>query len=164
MYCLLSLGLKKFPFRIMKKIVLVFIAIFGLITSCEDDDFCNKPTTPRMILVFYDNESPEEKKSLPLSVWAENKDSIYKDIVTDSILIPLNTKSTSTKYILSSTNVLDTLDLNYTTLDIFTSEACGFINHFFDFGGESTTNWIKRVEFNVIKIKDETETHVAIYH
>jgi len=149
----------------MKKLLLVFTALLYLLTSCEDDDFCEETTTPRLIIVFYDAENPNIKKQLPLYAWAENKDSIYSLTFTDSILIPLDTDNTLTKYRLATTNIVDTLDLSYTTSDLFLSEACGYIAQFNDFGVEKlTTNWIERIEVNTTKIEDETETHIKIYH
>lgn len=151
----------------MKKILFVFIAFFALLTSCEDDDFCSDPTTPRMVIVFYDMEDPTEKKDVPIYAWAEDKDSIYQLVVTDSILLPLNTQTTRTKYLLSTANTVDTLDLTYTVSDVFASEPCGFIANFNDFGTTKETTdwqWIDRIEVNVTKIENETETHISIFH
>ena len=43
----------------MKKILLVFL-IGWLTLSCEKDDVCDAstPTTPRLIIKFYDNQNP----------------------------------------------------------------------------------------------------------
>lgn len=153
----------------MKKLLIVFTAFLYLLTSCVDEDFCVDATTPRLIINFYDIENPLIKKQLPIYVWADGKDSIYgtviSSVITDSILIPLNTDNTKTQYRLATTNIIDTLDLTYTTSDLFVSEACGYIAQFNDFGIERrSANWIKNIEVNVTKIEDETETHIKIYH
>lgn len=149
----------------MKKIFLVFTTLLYLLTSCEDDDFCDDPTTPRLIIEFYDKEDPTTRKQVPIYAWADQKDSIYQLVLTDSILLPMDTQSTSTKYRLSTTNIVDTLDLTYTTSDVFISEGCGYIANFNDFGVEKITDhWIDRIEVNVTKIENETETHIKVYH
>jgi len=149
----------------MKKIFLVFTTLLYLLTSCEDDDFCDDSTTPRLIIEFYDKEDPTTRKQVPIYAWADQKDSIYQLVLTDSILLPMDTQSTSTKYRLSTTNIIDTLDLTYTTSDVFISEGCGFIANFNDFGvAKITDHWIDRIEVNVTKIENETETHIKVYH
>lgn len=155
----------------MKKIFLVFTTLLYLLTSCEDDDFCDDPTTPRLIIEFYDKEDPTTRKQVPIYAWADQKDSIYQLVLTDSILLPLNTQSTSTKYKLSTTNDVETLDLTYTTSDVFISEGCGYIAHFNDFGANlepiidpELESWIDRIEVNVTKIENETETHIKVFH
>ncbi|WP_152287533.1 DUF6452 family protein [Flavicella marina] len=149
----------------MKKILFVFLILLSILTSCEDDDFCEETTTPRLIIGFYDKENPSAKKVVPLYAWADGKDSIYELSITDSILIPLDTRSTSTKYRLSTLNTVDTLDLSYTTTDVFLSESCGYIAHFTDFGIEKATlNWISSIDVNVTRVENETETHIKIYH
>jgi|TARA_B110000211_G_C13716104_1_gene393919 hypothetical protein len=149
----------------MKKLLTAFIVFLLLMTSCEDDDYCEDPTTPRLIIGFYDVENPTLKKPLVIYAWSDGKDSIYHQVLTDSILLPLNTNNTITKYRLATTNIVDTLDLTYTTFDLFGSEACGFITQFNDFGvDELTTKWIQNIEVNVTKIEDETKAHIKIYH
>lgn len=152
----------------MKKKIFVVIAFFCFLTSCEDDDFCDDPTTPKLIVGFYNKEDPTEKLQVPIYVWAENKDSIYSLELTDSILLPLNTTHKSTRYLLSTLRKVDTLDLTYTTSDVFISEGCGYIAHFNDFSGllrnPDENSWIDRIEVNVTKIEDETETHIKVFH
>lgn len=149
----------------MKKLLILFTIFIFLFTSCENDDFCDNETTPRLIIEFYDTEDPTEKKQLAIYVWADKKDSIYQLTTTDSIMIPLDTDHTFTKYRLATENVVDTLNLTYTTSDLFVSESCGYIALFNDFGvNKITYNWIDRIEVNVTKIEDETETHIKIYH
>ena len=151
----------------MKKKFIVFYIFLYLLASCEDDDFCEEPTTPRLVIAFYDKENPSTKKKLVVFAWADQKDSLYKGQFIDSILLPMNTQSTATKYKLAATNIIETLDLTYTTSDLFISEGCGYIAHFNDFGADLELNansWIDRMEVNVTKIENETEAHIKIYH
>ena len=50
----------------MKKIIsLLLLFTFGL-SSCEKDDICdaNTPTTPRLVITFYDNAAPTTLKTV----------------------------------------------------------------------------------------------------
>ena len=149
----------------MKKyLILLGIALYTF-ASCEDDDFCDEPTTPRLIIEFYDKEDPSTKKPLPIYVWADEKDSIYQLATVDSILVPLDTQNTTSIYKIATTNIVDQIDLTYSVVDEYVSESCGYIAKFNDFSVESyTENWIDRLEVNSTKVENETETHVKIYH
>ena len=149
----------------MKKILFVFLILLSILTSCEDDDFCEETTTPRLIIGFYDKENPSAKKVVLLSAWADQKDSIYARNIVDSILIPLDTKSTLSKYNFLVGTETETIDFIYTTTDVFLSESCGYIAHFTDFGIEhGDFNWISSIDVNVTRVENETETHIKIYH
>lgn len=149
----------------MKKYFLVLTVLLSFFTSCEDDDFCEEASTPRLIIGFYDKDVPTTSKSLPIYVWADEKDSIYQLATVDSILLPLDTQNTTTHYKIATTNIVDEIIFSYTVSEEFISESCGYIAQFNDFGIESnTTNWIDRIDINVTEIENETETHVKIYH
>ena len=50
----------------MKKLIsLLLLFTFGL-SSCEKDDICdaNTPTTPRLVMTFYDISSPTKTKNV----------------------------------------------------------------------------------------------------
>jgi len=149
----------------MKKYVIVLGILLFAFASCEDDDFCAEPTTPRLIIEFYDKESPSDKKPLPMYVWADGKDSVYQLATLDSILLPLDTQNTATHYKIATTNIIDDLNLTYTVSDVYVSESCGYIAEFNDFTVETyTSNWIDRLEVNSTKVENETETHIKIFH
>ena len=79
-----------------------------LLGSCQKDDFCIDATTPQLIIRFYDNDEPTEYKSTTgLYVWANELDTIYNNISTDSIAIPLNPSLDFTVYHLSSGTIED---------------------------------------------------------
>ena len=75
-----------------------------IITSCEKDDYCLKnPVTPNLILRFYDDSNRETLKSVEeLYVWSTGKDSIFSNVKSDSIYLPLNSNTTKTVYHLSN--------------------------------------------------------------
>jgi len=117
-------------------------------SSCEPDDICdpNTPTTPRMLIKFYDKSNPSiRKKVTNLKVIGEGK---TEGVVfnpsgvneakyltsADSILLPLNTDADIVKYkfTLNSGNKnpllvnTDNLEFKYSRESIYVSRACGF--------------------------------------
>ncbi|WP_343697508.1 DUF6452 family protein [Flavobacterium sp.] len=131
----------------MKKIVsLLLIFTFGL-SGCEKDDICdaNTPTTPRLVIEFYDNAAPTVlrpvtnlkvvgvgKDDTDAIVFNENGTSVTKYLTSGSkISIPLKTDGTSTsyKFIFNATSAspnTDVLTFNYATQSVYVSRACGF--------------------------------------
>lgn len=132
----------------MKKIIsLLLIFTFGL-SSCEKDDICDPdtPTTPRLVISFYDIDNPLNlKKVSNLKVIGEgqpegiifNKSGteITKYLANDSkISIPLRTDVNTTTYtfILDSGNAnpaatnTDAIKFNYSRNNVYVSRACGF--------------------------------------
>jgi hypothetical protein len=132
----------------MKKII-AFLMILGFASSsCEPDDICdpNTPTTPRMLIKFYDKSNPSIRKNVTnLKVIGEGKtegvifnpsgvDEAKYRTSADSILLPLNTDADIVKYkfILNSGNKnpllvnTDNLEFKYSRESIYVSRACGF--------------------------------------
>ena len=80
----------------MNKYLVLFLIILT-IYNCESDDICPESTltTPRLIVTFYDEENPEERKNIEsLGVYiVKNNELILineiNGINTDSIAIPL---------------------------------------------------------------------------
>ncbi len=117
-------------------------------SSCEKDDICdaNTPTTPRLIIDFYDISNPSVLKNVTnLKVIGEGMTEGYvfnpnatgqsQYLVNgSSIAIPLKTDIDTTTYnfILNSGNPnpalidIDEVTFNYTRNDVFVSRACGF--------------------------------------
>jgi len=149
----------------MKNYLIAFGILFLAIVSCENDDFCSEETTPRLVISFYDKDDPETYKQVPIYVWADKKDSIYKLKIVDSILVPLNTGSNSVIYKLSTTNIVDQLDFSYITEDVYVSKPCGYKSIFKNLTIDaSTNNWINSIEISNSTIENETIAHVKVYH
>ena len=117
-------------------------------SSCEPDDICdpNTPTTPRMLIQFFDISNPSVQKNVTdLKVIGEgmteavvlNPSAVDETKYLTSgnnILLPLKTDSDIVKYqfILNSRNKnpllvnTDNLEFKYTRENIYVSRACGF--------------------------------------
>jgi hypothetical protein len=158
----------------MNKNILYIFLFACIFSACEKDDICLLPTTPKLILRFYDTTNPTEFKSVPnFSAIAESKtDSLFTNQSLDSIAIPLNTDSTQTVYHFKTSetgNVADneynTLTINYTVEEIFVSRSCGLKAIFNTLTITSGTGWFQSFTPNTIPtIDNETSAHVKIYH
>jgi len=132
----------------MKKIIAVLLVFtFGL-SSCEKDDICdaNTPTTPRLVIAFYEITAPTTPKNVTnLKVVGEGETNgiVFNPTGTatgkyitnsNKISIPLKTNANSTTYsfIFDATNLnpaainTDVIKFNYTHQDVYVSRACGF--------------------------------------
>ena len=168
----------------MKKIYLLFLIAITF-SSCEKDDICdaNTPTTPRLIIDFYDATNPTALKNvINLKVigfgLADDKVlDVFNGVST--IQLPLKTNENTTKYrlILNSTNTTsineDLLQFDYTHEDIFVSRACGYKTIF----KLNSPNGVTRTDastpdgfwipdgytIQTTNIDNENETHIKIY-
>ena len=160
----------------MKKnsIYILFLAL--VFTACEKDDICLSPTTPKLVVRFYDNANQTALKSVErLSIWADGKDtlSIYKSVLLDSVAIPLNVNTTQTIYHLKTNtvdgnkanNLINTITINYTTTEEYISRSCGFKTIFNNVTISSNNGWIQSfTPTSLTKIDTQTSAHVKIYH
>ena len=160
----------------MKKnsIYILFLAL--VFTACEKDDICLSPTTPKLVVRFYDNANQTALKSVErLSIWADGKDtlSIYKSVSLDSVTIPLNVNTTQTIYHLKTNtvdgnkanNLINTITINYTTTEEYISRSCGFKIIFNNVTISSNNGWIQSfTPTSLTKIDTQTSAHVKIYH
>ena len=166
----------------MKKIQLLFICLFSIsFSSCEKDDICEAttPTTPKLVIEFYDVLNRTVKKNVTnLAVKEVISTTSLAFTGSSKIQIPLRITQDLTKYsfILNSTDVTidneDFLQFNYTRQNLFVSRACGYKTNFIF---SSTTPfiktetsipdgyWIQNVVITTSNIKTENETHVKIY-
>ena len=155
---------------------ILYIFLFALIFSaCEKDDICLSPTTPKLILRFYDTADQTEFKSVSnLSIWAEGKDTLatFKNVSLDSVYLPLNTNTSQTVYNFKTSatgNIADNkyskITISYTTEEIFVSRSCGLKSIFNTVTITSDTGWFQSFTPNSITtIDNETSAHVKIYH
>lgn len=167
----------------MRKILFgLFTLLFALsIWNCEKDDICeeNTPTTPKLIIEFYDNESPTNKKNITdLKVTAAGMSSSIEYNAVSKIQLPLKTDANLVNYnlIFDSKNAdvalqnEDKITINYSRKDVYISRACGFktiYNLNANPNGMSfvpdADNWIKEIAIQKFTIENENETHVKIF-
>ena len=167
----------------MKKLKILFLALLiaNLFLGCEKDDICEDgtPTTPRMIVEFYDNLNPTAKKTVTnLGIVADGMSTgiLYNGV--SKIEVPIQTTADITKYsfIYDSQNVdvslrnEDKITINYKRSDVFISRACGYKAIFTLLDNPNgivktidTDNWIKEIVIQKYKILNEDEVHVKIF-
>lgn len=172
----------------MKKIFLSLLFFAFTFSSCEKDDICgaNTPTTPRLVIGFYDFLNPSVLKNVSnLKVVGEGMTDgiLFNGSQTSSgntISIPLKTVGTSTTYsfTLNSGNPNpalvdeDIIKFNYTTQELFVSRACGYKTIFildptnpYKHSDATAANqkWIKFISVEKSNIENENETHIKIF-
>jgi len=167
----------------MKKILFgLFTLLFALsIWNCEKDDICEEatPTTPKLIIEFYDNASPTNKKNVTnLKVTADGMLSSLDFDAVSKIELPLKTDVNLVDYsmVFDSKNAdvalqnEDKITLNYTRKDVYISRACGF-KTVYELNPNpngiilttDTNNWIKEITIQKFTIENENEVHVKIF-
>jgi hypothetical protein len=167
----------------MKKILLLLIAVAWTSSSCEKDDICdaNTPTTPNLIINFYDISNPTLDKAVTnLVIIGEGLETGLKYNGVNSIKVPLKTTTDITKYkfILNYGNTAnpeivneDNLQFNYTRNNIFVSRACGYKTIFildnespFVQTDAATLDglWMQNITLSQPNIIDENEIHLKV--
>lgn len=157
-------------------------------SSCEKDDICdvNTPTTPRLIIDFYDITNPSIVKSVTNLLIVGN--GLTTGILfngVSKIQVPLKITDDLTKYsfVLNYGNTdatlvyTDTLEFNYSRKTVFVSRACGY-KTLFDLNNNVTLPnpfilnndplitegvWIKNMTVVKYNLETENETHIKIY-
>jgi hypothetical protein len=178
----------------MKKYsILILISLFAFsFWNCEKDDICAEttPTTPRVVIEFYDFANPTVLKEVTnlrieevgttngvVSNSALDNDNPLKYIFNSSTVnIPLKTFDDISKFNFKFNYVdeltydnLDEIVFNYTRQEIYVSRACGYKTNF---TLDTTTgavltldgsNWIQDITIEQTTIANENETHIKIY-
>ena len=152
-------------------------------SNCEKDDICaaDTPTTPQVVLEFFDNDSQLAKNVTNLNVQeigSANALPTFNNV--SKIKLPLKATTDFTKYKLilnfgNTTNPAivneDNLQFDYTRNNVYVSRACGF-KTLFTLALNSPTRtdkavpdgfWIKSIVIATPNILNENETHVKIY-
>jgi hypothetical protein len=177
----------------MKKILYFLLFFTFCLSGCEKDDICdaNTPTTPRLVISFYDILRPSIKTSVTrLKVIGEGQtegivfnktglDEAKYLTSSDSIGIPLKTNEDSATFTFilnsGSTNTAlsntDKIKFNYTRQNVYVSRACGFKTIYkldtqtpfeiTDSGNDGL--WLKDAQIKNANIEFENETHVKVY-
>lgn len=150
----------------MRKYLILLVILSFTLINCEKDDICIETTTPKLIVVFYNDTVPAAKKAVTsLTVSADGKENIYENKLLDSIAIPLDLTQNSTLYILKSGTIVDSVKFTYDRKDVFVSRSCGYKTIFENLQIESrSANWIKNDNINNTTIDNETAIHLSIFH
>lgn len=171
----------------MKKLTLIALSLLlaNSFWSCEKDDICPEgtPTTPNVVIEFYDAANPENLKPVTnLGVVASGFSTGFGYNGVSKIKVPLKTNEDQTilQFIQNGSDTnpdndnIDVLTFNYTRTDIYVSRACGYKTVFqlnennpvltdsnsADGLWISTTTPIEVIQSN---IQYENETHIKIY-
>lgn len=174
----------------MRNILIPLLALAFFIAGCEKDDICAEttPTTPRLVIEFYNEASPTELKNVTnLRLLSGLSNTIAYNNVS-KITVPLSTIQDSTEYrlVLNAGNAnpdlvyTDELQFNYTRRDVFVSRACGY-KELFDLNNDDDPEtpdavilngnpndnsgaWIKNIVIEDYSVENEQEEiHVKIY-
>ncbi len=168
----------------MKKyisLLIITVCISGLFYNCQRDDLCPEltPTTPQLILRFFDNDNQLEFRQVnSLRIISQSLGTIIVDRqTTDSIAIPLRSLEDVTTFIMITdseddsegmeTGNTDILTFNYNTREVFLSRACGFIANYenlIDNLEIDPDNWIDSITILNPIVDNENEAHVQIFH
>ena len=161
----------------MKKNILFLVLFTCIFSACEKDDFCiENPVTSKLIIDFYDDTNRETLKNVQrFSIIAEGKiDSLFVNITSNSISIPLNSLTLETRYILKKNDdngakvddKIATFTIKYDTEEEFVSRSCGFKVKFNNLEFSSNTNsWITDfTPTTIINLDDQSTAHVQIFH
>ncbi|HLS31472.1 MAG TPA: DUF6452 family protein [Flavobacteriaceae bacterium] len=163
----------------MKKVLFLIVIILAL-ASCQHNDICteNQPTTPKLVIKFYNYNNPNQLKPVEefnaREVNSENY--YYENNRNDTLIkIPLRTNHQSTVYeFIINKDSMDiqqsaSIEFIYTPEEIYINRPCGFRAVFENFDVQVLDNnpdtWIKAIEIpHENTINDEESAHLYIYH
>lgn len=165
----------------MKKLILIpVVALIALFSwNCEKDDICSEstPTTPRLVVQFYDINDPTTAKNvnslLVSGTGASEALGVFSGV--SQIVLPLRITEDQTQYTftLNSNNTAidntDVLTFNYTRDEVFVSRACGYKTIFaldattpFVQDDGSDLRWMNNVSVEQPNILNEDEVHISV--
>ena len=167
-----------------KILALFFGSITILSMGCEPDDICpeSTPTTPNLIIRFYDILNEDSKKNVfnlrVQGIGNDNPLTNYNVVTTDSIVLPLKTNAATTQYSLHKeySNVDGVIDgnediitINYSTEQVYVSRACGYKTIFKNVTltiNNDGDNWIQSKESinDNQSVEDEKAAHFKLFH
>lgn len=179
--------------KYLKVLVIPLLLIAALLISCERDDICpeSTPTTPRLIIDFYDVSIQENSKNVfGLLVGGIGNEFVlpgFNVVTTDNLVLPLKTDEDTTQYALIQDYSIndngtpddpsddiqegnqDIITIKYSREQVYVSRACGFKTIFKNVTlttEDDGDNWIKSKESltDNQSVEDETETHFNLFH
>ena len=174
-----------------KNAILLLITLFAFsFWNCEKDDICAEttPTTPRVVIEFYDAANPTVLKTvtnLRIEEVGTTNGVVSNPDLDDTnplkflfnsstVYIPLKTFDDISKFNFKfnygdASENSDEITFNYTRQEIYVSRACGYKTNFTldaTTGALFTTdsdNWIQSITIEQTTISNEDETHIKIY-
>lgn len=182
--------------KYLKLFIIPVLLLVSISLACEPDDLCpeSTPTTPRLIIDFYDPENSENKKN----VFDFRIEGIGQDTYLDGIdlsgteinydgladfdeaLLPLKTDDNTTQFVLIKDYEFvddttppegnrDTITINYSRELVFVSRACGYKTIYKNVTltiEPDDDNWMKSKEplTDNQSVEDEFETHFNVTH
>ena len=154
-----------------------FVFFLFVLFTCEKDDICNEgtPGTPRVVIRFYDNNNPNDYKSVEsLSFKEINQERAYVKNNRRLYSTTHGSVQNFTRYavIISSNDsitIADTLQFNHgNRSDAYSSRACGFSAEYRLMNPPITVigspTWYIRSTILLDSIRNEEQAHLAIYH
>jgi len=164
----------------MKKYIITSLALLLAVSfwNCEKDDICAEttPTTPKLVIEFYDNANPTVLKNVTnLGIAEPTFSTGFAFNAVSSITVPLRTNqdTTTINFVLNGSDddatndISDLITFNYSRTETYISRACGYKTTFIlnetDGIVIPTSNWILNYEVIQSNINNEDETHVKIY-
>ena len=156
--------------------------VTAIFSGCEKDDICAEttPTTPRLIIDFYDFTNPTLTKNVTnLGVIGEGAETVILFNGVSKVQIPLDLTQDISKYqfVLNYGNSnaafinIDNLQFDYTRNNVFVSRACGYktlftLSETSPFAQTDATTpdglWMKNITVVQSHINNEDETHLSI--
>lgn len=180
--------------KYLKYIALPLIFLMLFLLGCEKDDICAEatPTTPTLILRFYDfGEQDETKNVTGLRVTGIDDDnaevpiSNLVSVSSDSIALPLRTDANETRFTFHLDYAIDDngtpedpdddfvtgnpdiVTISYQREEVYVSRACGFKTIFNDviFNVQNDGDrWIINSEIINATVENEISAHIKILH
>ncbi|WP_035336295.1 DUF6452 family protein [Dokdonia sp. PRO95] len=167
----------------MRKLLLILIISASLgQSSCERDDICAEttPTTPLLIIDFYDVNNPSLLKApnnlTVTTIIDQEVNEVIALVNLESIEIPLRTNAELTTYSFTINTAeddeeepnTDDLTFTYTVTDEFVNKACGFRVVYDDLQNtidpQQDGAWIQNIDIENPTVNDQTEAHISIFH
>ena len=155
----------------MRKFFIILLSILWLSIniSCEKDDVCLEPTTPKLMIKFYNEANPSTEKEVQNLniVTLPQYDTIFKNLSTNELALQLNVNQDFSKFLFIKDQNTDTLTFSYERHPVFVSKTCGYKTIFEQFSTQLSTDnnlWIKNIEVITPTVNTDTLTHVKIFH
>ncbi|MGB3776029.1 MAG: DUF6452 family protein [Leeuwenhoekiella sp.] len=164
----------------VKRYILCCLLFLLALSACERDDICaeSTPTTPLLVIAFFDENNRTQSKPINLEVSAVGGMDTIK-IENDTIIsIPLRTDATNTSFIFYKNRNIpgavedpdnrDRVTFNYNINEIYIDRACGFKVNYDALTaqaiGGSDDRWISDISINNSTIINDSTYQVSIIH